>query len=1217
MDKSILYGLATNASLLIVLGFTYIQIIRKWADYKLLNRVLNGLLFGFVAIGVMLVPLNLMPGIVFDTRSIVISVGGLFGGPLVAAISFAISAAFRVWEGGVGTLTGVLVGFSSGIVGTLGFFWRKRYSNKLNLLQLYAFGVFVHIAMLLCMFTLPNEIAWRVLSDISLPVMLIYPVATLLLCLLLLEREERVSKEKLLLESEERHRTILQTALDGIMRVDLQGRIVEVNDAYSKMSGYSIQELLGLSLADLEVSESPAEIEARTQKIIKTGHDRFETRHRRKDGSILELEINSQYKPDDGGHLVAFLRDISERKQVEEKLRRNEKDLKESQRIAKLGSWRLDVQTNEVSWTEELYKMYGFDPNLPPPPYTEHMKLFTPESWELLSTSLARTVETGVPYELELETVRPDGSNGWMWVRGEAISDESGKTIELWGAAQDITEDYLAHKALRESEAMLANMASQVPGMLYQFKMAPDGAFSVPYSSQGVKDIFGCSPEDVCNDFSPIFNAIHPEDRDRILQTIDDSIKHMSQWKCEYRVQIAGEPIKWVFDNSIPEKKADGSVVWSGYNVDITERRQAEEERQKGFDLLNNLASLVPGVIYQYRLYPDGRSAFPYSSPGMYDIYEVTPEEVREDASVVFGRLHPEDHDRVAEAIFESARTLKPFYCELRVILPEKGLGWRWSQAHPERTEDGGTLWHGIILDITERKQAEQALQQSEQRYRRLTENLPDMIYRLSLPDGNYQYVNSAAKTVFGYTPDEFYNNPLLIKEIIHPDWQSYFEEQWQKLQKGQMPPTYEYQIIGPSGDVRWINQRNVAVRDQEGHLVAIEGISTNVTEQKRLEQQLAQAQKMEALGTLTGGIAHDFNNLLAAIMGYAELATDELPKETPIQQDLDAIIAAATKARHLVRQILTFSREVEGHKQPISVSKVGEDANVILDRTIPKMIDLEFKLQQDIWPVSADANQMEQMFINLVANAADAADSSGRIRVDTSNVSLDRQTCQVCGARLAGRHVLISVKDDGAGMSPEVQTRIFEPFFTTKGVGKGTGLGLSTVYGIVNGHGGHICCKSREGEGSEFMIYLPAVDQHTNESVPTHGGDIEEKPGSGTIMVVDDEPTVRDIAKKMLSRGGYQVLQAASGEEALDSYNERKGEIDLVLLDLGMPGMGGKACLEEIRRLDQDAKVLIASGYIQYELTDELEALGAIGMVAKPYRKADILKAVKEALDS
>ncbi|MCF8033422.1 MAG: PAS domain S-box protein [Desulfarculaceae bacterium] len=1204
-----------NAALLLALGYLYSLIARHWEQDKVLSRVYKGLLFGGVVLAVMINPVTLMPGVVFDTRSIVASIAGLFGGPIPALIAVVIASAFRLWEGGIGTFTGVLVVFSSSLIGSAFYFWGRKSPHAKRPTTLYGFGVLVHVAMLLCMFTLPWPLSLEVLKKISLPVILIYPLVTMLLALMLAEGEKTLKIEKALKVSEEKFRLNFDHSSIGMIMTGIDGTLLNVNDHFCQMLGYTYEELTGLNFNNITHPDD-RETSSKTVEQLLSGKvisAQFEKRYLHKNGETIWCSISTKLLKDnqnDIHHFITTAQNITEKKRLEEELFRSQKDLQKSQRMAKLGSWRLDVETNEVYWTEELYRMYGFDPNLPPPPYTEHMKLFTPESWELLSTSLAKTVETGVPYELELEMVKPDGSNGWMWVLGEAIKDENGKTVELWGAARDITEGYLANQALKESEAMLANMASQVPGMLYQFRVAPDGTSSVPYSSQGIKDIFGCSPEDVRDDFAPIFMAIHSEDRAEILRTIDESVKHMSQWMCEYRVQIPGEPIKWVYGNSIPEKRADGSIVWSGYNVDITERKQAEEQRQEALDLLNNLARLVPGVIYQYRLYPDGRSAFPYSSPGMYDIYEVTPEEVREDASVVFGRIHPEDHDRVAEAIFESARTLKTFYCELRVILPEKGICWRWSQAHPERTEDGGTLWHGIILDITERKQAEQALRQSEEQYRLLVNTAQDAIYIIA--DGKLVFVNPQVERVTGLSAKELADTDF--RDLIHPDDLEMALNSYQRRLAGEsVPDNYPIRVVSKDGRIRWIQAS--AVRLSWKGRPAILYIARDITEQKNLESQLRQAQKMEAIGTLAGGIAHDFNNILAAIMGYAELAHDDALSGEVNVRDIDRITAAAERAKKLVQQILTYSRNIETQKEPMDLNQEVHRSLELLQHTIPKMISIKTQLAPDLGMVEADSSQISQVLLNLANNALQAMPNSGEVTITTKNLSVIDRTCVTCGENFSGDWVLLTISDTGPGIDPQNLPKIFDPFFTTKEVGQGTGLGLSMVHGVVKSHKGHIECDSQLGRGTTFKIYFPlhqSMKITESKVVKPHS----VPGGNENVLLVDDEEALRQVGERILTKTGYQVQTASSGEEALEIYEINGERVNVVIMDLGMPGMGGHKALKSILEINPEARIIIASGYAADDQVKAALESGATDYVAKPFKQAELLATVRSVLD-
>lgn len=432
------------------------------------------------------------------------------------------------------------------------------------------------------------------------------------------------------------------------------------------------------------------------------------------------------------------------------------------------------------------------------------------------------------------------------------------------------------------------------------------------------------------------------------------------------------------------------------------------------------------------------------------------------------------------------------------------------------------------------------------------------------------------------------------------------------------------YRLDLDEGQERFFKEEARLEPGFDGGADRIVGIVQDVTEAKlqeqrriQLEKQLLQAQKMEAIGTMAGGIAHDFNNILSAILGYSELVQDTLGESHPATGNIISIHGAATRAAKLVRQIMTFSRQMKIERKPIDINRVILNAIDLLQRTVPKMVCLETDLSKSAHQVYASAEQIEQVVMNLVVNAVDAMDGRGNVRIGTGNVSVDNHSYKACGQNFSGNYVQISVRDNGIGMDPEIQTRIFDPFFTTKAVGKGTGLGLSTAYGIITGSGGHISCQSEPGAGTEFQVYLPATNlifTRTSESDFHRAANLS---GQELMLVVEDEPDVRTIVDKTLTDSGYRVVLARTGEEALEIFSDRCGEIDGVILDLGMPGMGGLACLPELRRIDPQAKVLISSGYIQYEATNELHDLGAAGMISKPYQREDLLRCVREMLDS
>lgn len=385
--------------------------------------------------------------------------------------------------------------------------------------------------------------------------------------------------------------------------------------------------------------------------------------------------------------------------------------------------------------------------------------------------------------------------------------------------------------------------------------------------------------------------------------------------------------------------------------------------------------------------------------------------------------------------------------------------------------------------------------------------------------------------------------------------------------------------------------------------------------EREKLQAQLAQAQKMEAIGTLSGGIAHDFNNLLQVISGTTEVLLARTEEQHPHFARLKDIQKVTDRAAELVHQLLLFSRKAESHRRPLNLNQEIEQAARILERTILRMIRLEIQPGDSLYTVLADPIQMEQIVLNLGANAADAMPDGGVLMIETQNITLDeRFTASHIGLQ-PGRYVLMSFTDTGHGMDRETMEKIFEPFFTTKEFGKGTGLGLATVYGIVKNCNGHISCYSEIDRGTTFRIYLPAIDEVDFQEVlpPRTPPNLH---GFETILIVDDEKSIRDLARETLKEFGYSVMTASSGEEALDIFSRRSREIHLVVLDIGMPGMGGHLCLQELLQINPAVKVLIASGYsINGQVRKSIES-GAKGFVGKPYQLLDLLDKLRAVLD-
>jgi two-component system cell cycle sensor histidine kinase/response regulator CckA len=391
--------------------------------------------------------------------------------------------------------------------------------------------------------------------------------------------------------------------------------------------------------------------------------------------------------------------------------------------------------------------------------------------------------------------------------------------------------------------------------------------------------------------------------------------------------------------------------------------------------------------------------------------------------------------------------------------------------------------------------------------------------------------------------------------------------------------------------------------------------VAQDISERHLLEQQLRQAQKMEAVGRLAGGVAHDFNNLLMVIKGHTELLMNALPPADPMSRKISQIDRAADRAAALTKQLLAFSRMQVLQPRVMNLNGVVEDMGKLLPRLIGEDVELGIRMAQDLGKIRADASQMEQIIMNLAVNARDAMPTGGRLIIETSNADLDRTYNTTHPIVKPGRYVLLAVSDTGTGMDAETQAHIFEPFFTTKEPGKGTGLGLATVYGVVKQSGGFIWVYSELGKGTSFKIYLPRVDQPEDKgSLPLA---FSEAPrGTETILLAEDEQDVREVAREFLESGGYTVIEAHNGAEALRLAAEHKTTVDLLVTDMVMPGMTGKELAGRLQHQHLGLGVIYMSGYSEQTAVETTQVDASMRLLTKPFSRGSILRAVREALN-
>jgi two-component system cell cycle sensor histidine kinase/response regulator CckA len=524
--------------------------------------------------------------------------------------------------------------------------------------------------------------------------------------------------------------------------------------------------------------------------------------------------------------------------------------------------------------------------------------------------------------------------------------------------------------------------------------------------------------------------------------------------------------------------------------------------------------------------------------------------------------------------------------------------------AYPER----GYL-EGFVIDITKRKQAEAALRQSEVKYRTLTNNLNVGVYRNTAgPKGRFIEANPAIVQLFGYDSREAFFEASVSDLYQNPDDRKKFNKKI--LQKGALR-NETLQLRRKDGTSFTGSVSAVAVKDEDGRIKFFDGIFEDISERINLEAQLQQAHKMESLGTLAGGIAHDFNNLLMGIQGRTSLMLLDTDSQHPFFEHLKGVEDYVKSASDLTKQLLAFARGGKYEVIPADLNEIIQNGSDMFGRT-KKEITIHRREQKDIWTVEVDRGQIEQVMLNLYVNAWQSMPGGGELYLETENVMLDDDMVMPYDVD-PGKYVKVSVIDTGVGMDKATQKRIFDPFFTTKEMGRGTGLGLASAYGIIKNHDGIIKVASGKGEGTVFSIFLPASEM---EVIKDKDSASEILKGHETILLVDDEDIIIDVGKELLRKMGHTVFVAKSGEASIELYEAKWEEIDMVILDMIMPEMGGGEIYEKLREINPDVKVLLSSGYSLDGQATEILEQGCNGFLQKPFNMRELSGKIREILE-
>jgi two-component system, cell cycle sensor histidine kinase and response regulator CckA len=660
------------------------------------------------------------------------------------------------------------------------------------------------------------------------------------------------------------------------------------------------------------------------------------------------------------------------------------------------------------------------------------------------------------------------------------------------------------------------------------------------------------------------------------------------------------------YEISAHRVELEGKPYVIGVGIDVSERKRAEDELRLSEERFSSAFEHAP--IGMALVAPD--SGFIKVNRTLCELLGYTPEELQ--AKTFRAVTHPDD----VEASVEYARQVLAgdvrFYQMEKRYLHKSGRPvWVWLSTSLLRDSEGRPLYFiSQIQDITERKRAEEDLKHAEERFSKAFRSNPEGFSISTLREGRYIEVNDAFLRMIGYERSEVIGKSTKELRI----WEESEERSAiiaKLIERGSIKEE-DVRFRTKTGKIHQIRLSAELIQLQ-GEVCAL-GVSRDVTEQNLLEDQLRQAQKMEAVGRLAGGVAHDFNNLLGVIIGYSELVSSALPVDSAMHKRVEAIKHAGQRAAALTTQLLAFSRKQSLQTRVVNLNSVVAETEKLLRPLLGEDIECTIVLDPDLGRVKADAGQIVQVMMNLAVNARDAMSSGGRLTIETANKTVDEGTLVQGIPIQPGSYVTLVIKDTGTGMDEETSARIFEPFFTTKPVGKGTGLGLATVYGIVEQSSGCIVVDTALGEGTAFTIYLPRTDEVV-KAPAAQAPTVKPAPASGTVLLVEDELGLRTVVDESLRQEGYSVLLAANGMDALQVAERYQGTIQLLITDVIMPFVSGPELAESLKVLRPETRVLYMSGYTADKLADHPTLDRDLALLQKPFRLADLAEKVRDLL--
>jgi len=1005
----------------------------------------------------------------------------------------------------------------------------------------------------------------------------------------------------------EEYREVFNATSDALLIHDEAGRILDVNESMCGMFGYDRATAITLSINDFSLGEPPysqTEAMENVRRAIDAGPQVFQWPCRRSNGELFWSEVALRSGLIAGrNRVIASVRDISKRKQVETELERTSLLLEavmEQSPIPTVVTSAPDMVARYANPAATEYLGISDEPSYIG---TSLADITKQQSWQdfrpdgtpisLLDMPLARALRGETTRNEEFFTRRKDGSIRWEFASGTPVYNRRGELIAALVVFPDITEFKQTQEKLLQERAFSDTVINSLPGIFYVFSAE---GHMIRWNDNHQK-VLGYPPEEMSE--RHILQLVAEEDRDLVTRKMEEVL---SRGSATLEVRLLGRD-----GNTSPflmhgvHMTVGDKAYLVGTGLDISERKQAEAALRESEERLRAITDNLPGAVYQFYARPDGQMGLYYVGDRFEALFGFPIEPIQECLPRFISCVAEEHRAAFLTSIKDAVREVREWDFEGRFVKPNGDEIWFRGVSKPVRQREE-LVFNGLMLDITERKRAELALLAEKQLSEGLFSSLPSIAYVFD-ENGNLMRWNHNLGKVLGWSDEEIPG--MTIADAISPkDRDRVASVIRDAFNRGEA--STELNLLCRDG--REIPAYCTGVHVTIGGKPCIIGIGVDLSERlaaeaekTRLQEQLQQAMKMEAVGRLAGEIAHDFNNLLTAIGGNADLARMDLTSSHPAAQHLDEVTKAAEIAASLTRQLLAFSRRQIIEPKVLNLNDLVDNLQKMLGRLIGEDIALQTKLADGLGSVKVDPAQFEQVLVNLAVNARDAMPNGGRLTIETANVDLDENYHARHPTLQPGRYVMLAVSDTGHGITPEVRQHLFEPFFTTKPKGRGTGLGLAMVFGAVQQAGGAVEVYSEVGLGTTFKVYVPRIEEQAERYV--HGRPVLDLPGgTATVLLVEDEEIVRTLAQMLLKRLGYSVLTAAHGDEAWSLMRNHDGKIDLLITDVVMPGINGRELAERVVKLHPDMKVLFTSGYTEDVIVHHGVLRDNLNFLGKPY---------------